>query len=536
MSILHPHSHSSRAFTLIELLIVIAIIAILAVVVVLVLNPAQLLAQSRDSNRVSDLSTLNSAISMYEDDVSGSGIGTSSVVYTSLPSSQSNCGDQGLPTLPASSSYACASSQNYRSTNGSGWIPVDFQAISQGSPLGTLPVDPVNQTSTGLYYTYMASGNSYELTAGMESQKYKQVCANENGKYPDLCMEGTNLALAPIDFYASSSFLGSLPAGTLLSNTTTTFGNTTAGQTSTLTFSGNANQIIDLYNNFTGFPAWGADLYLKSSTGTILGATGAGYSAWNGYVVSQYALPYTGTYTLELMPLSTNIGDANVYLDNHIYSNEGTLAFGTSTVLSITQTNQTAIDTFSGTAGQVIDAYTTWTGFPGYGATLYFENASGTDLFCTGSGCNGWGGQVASQYALPYTGTYIVKLQPIYPNTGSVSVELENHIYTTGTVPFGATTTIPIAEYYASGLYTFSGTAGQSISLYNTFTGFPTWLADLYLESPTGTVLAANGGNYNTWNGYLVSNYSLPSTGTYTLNLVPVYPYTGTAEVYLTSP
>ena len=38
---------------MIELLVVIAIIAIVSVVVLLVLNPAQLLMQSRDSNRVS---------------------------------------------------------------------------------------------------------------------------------------------------------------------------------------------------------------------------------------------------------------------------------------------------------------------------------------------------------------------------------------------------------------------------------------------------------------------------------------------------
>jgi prepilin-type N-terminal cleavage/methylation domain-containing protein len=47
-------------FTLIELLVVIAIIAILAVVVVLTLNPVQLLAESRDANRVSDMATLQS--------------------------------------------------------------------------------------------------------------------------------------------------------------------------------------------------------------------------------------------------------------------------------------------------------------------------------------------------------------------------------------------------------------------------------------------------------------------------------------------
>ena len=48
---------SRSAFTLIELLVVIAILAILAVVVVLVLNPAELLKQSRDANRLSDMQT-----------------------------------------------------------------------------------------------------------------------------------------------------------------------------------------------------------------------------------------------------------------------------------------------------------------------------------------------------------------------------------------------------------------------------------------------------------------------------------------------
>ena len=59
---------SSKAFTLVELLITIAIIAVLAVVTVTAINPMQLLAQSRDGNRISDVHNLNGTISFYKSD------------------------------------------------------------------------------------------------------------------------------------------------------------------------------------------------------------------------------------------------------------------------------------------------------------------------------------------------------------------------------------------------------------------------------------------------------------------------------------
>ena len=73
-------------FTLIELLIVIAIIAILAVAVVITLNPAEMLAQGRDANRLSDLSTFNSAMNLYNEDAGGSvSFGTAGTTYISIP-------------------------------------------------------------------------------------------------------------------------------------------------------------------------------------------------------------------------------------------------------------------------------------------------------------------------------------------------------------------------------------------------------------------------------------------------------------------
>ncbi len=193
-------SPSARsAFTLIELLVVIAIIAILAVVVILTLNPQEQIKQARDSNRLSDLATLTKALSLYQSDYGGT-LGNASTVYVSVPAVNSNCSDLGLPALPAGWSYACASTSTYRKIDGTGWIPVNFQNVSFGSPLGTLPVDPVNTTTTQNYYTYVIGGtgnNQYEVSTLMESQRYATEEATDGGSDPASYEVGSNLAIAP---------------------------------------------------------------------------------------------------------------------------------------------------------------------------------------------------------------------------------------------------------------------------------------------------------------------------------------------------
>lgn len=184
-----------KGFTLIELLIVIAIIAILAVVVVLTLNPAQLMAQSRDANRVSDMATLNSAINLYNtDQIGGSSfsLGTSTNTYISIPDSSSTCGDLSLPSL-GSSTWACSTSANYRIASSTGWLPVNFTQISAGAPFGSLPIDPVNQTSSGLFYAYNTNGSQFEVTADLESAKYKQNygITPQTNLFPEVVSAGT---------------------------------------------------------------------------------------------------------------------------------------------------------------------------------------------------------------------------------------------------------------------------------------------------------------------------------------------------------
>ena len=161
------HSLDS-AFTLIELLVVIAIIAILAVVVVLTLNPAELLRQSRDADRVSDMATLTSAINLYSADQSGApsySLGTPSTTYFSFydPAATSsvgtNCATAGLFQQPYGWSYQCPASSTLRNVNNTGWIPVNFSGISSGSPFGALPIDPSDSSSSHLYYTYTTNGS-----------------------------------------------------------------------------------------------------------------------------------------------------------------------------------------------------------------------------------------------------------------------------------------------------------------------------------------------------------------------------------------
>ncbi|HVO28792.1 MAG TPA: LamG-like jellyroll fold domain-containing protein [Candidatus Paceibacterota bacterium] len=208
---------SRLAFTLIELLIVIAVIAILSIVVVLILNPAQILMQNRDSNRLSDMNTLSTAIGLYQAQ-GGNSLGTANLVYVSIPDplATSTLGDQcqglGLPALPATYAYHCAASSSYRNVNGAGWIPINFTTLAAKAPFSALPVDPINQSSSRLYYAYTTNGTQYEVTSVMESQKYalggsNDAVASDGGTLASVYEKGSQLGLEPLD-YGDPSLLG----------------------------------------------------------------------------------------------------------------------------------------------------------------------------------------------------------------------------------------------------------------------------------------------------------------------------------------
>ncbi len=206
--------NNRKGFTLIELLVVIAIIAVLSVVVILTLNPAELLKQARDSNRISDMGTLKSAISLWLADVSSTAnnamgaIGMLDVSY--------NPGGVSSSVVPYINGAGCSTCYGYASTtlqgggvgytsstsrgiNGGGWIPIIFSNISSGAPMGSEPIDPINASPT--VYTYVAStGTQFKMAAKLESSKYSfnggsDAVSTDGGNSTSTFEGGSNPAL-----------------------------------------------------------------------------------------------------------------------------------------------------------------------------------------------------------------------------------------------------------------------------------------------------------------------------------------------------
>lgn len=158
-------------FTLIELVIVIGILAILATAVVLVLNPAQLLAEARDSQRMSDLTSIKSAVALYLITATSPTVGAGSTCTAD------NC-DIGGP-------FGGETVNSSTALDSTGWVQIDLEATPDGSPLSSLPLDPVNSGNYFYGYKGDTGSNTFEIDSRLESIKYRDAMINDGGDKSD---------------------------------------------------------------------------------------------------------------------------------------------------------------------------------------------------------------------------------------------------------------------------------------------------------------------------------------------------------------
>lgn len=213
----------SRGFTLLELLIVIAIIAILSVALIIVINPAETLKKSRDAQRISDMSTLKTAIGIYTTSTTSPQLGGGTANAKCKPTPTTAWGGSGTYGLYYSLASGSGSITDVALdgstvvtpalqvatpalTDGTGWIPIPFDNLTGGSPISNLPIDPTNTIaalggvlSTDLVYRYACAVTplTYEIDATLESAEYTSGSNNKlttDGGNSTLYYEvGTNL-------------------------------------------------------------------------------------------------------------------------------------------------------------------------------------------------------------------------------------------------------------------------------------------------------------------------------------------------------
>jgi type II secretory pathway pseudopilin PulG len=156
----------TTAFTILEILVVIGIIAILAVMLLVALNPTEAQRRSRDTQRLKDITTLQSLVEQHLlNGNAPTGCAASAPCYSS--------------SIPGLGPQSC-------STN---WMGLNF---CTNAP--TVPTDPLNGTAVTcldsettttdgcvMRYRLIFAGSNYELSTMLESKTNGGKVVNDGG-------------------------------------------------------------------------------------------------------------------------------------------------------------------------------------------------------------------------------------------------------------------------------------------------------------------------------------------------------------------
>lgn len=247
---------------------------------------------------------------------------------------------------------------------------------------------------------------------------------------------------------------------------------------------------------------------------TLIPETGNCGGALSGPVT----LTMTGTYTV-LIASGGPVGNMSITLYNDPPDFAGTIVAGGATVpMSLSAPGMTGSLTFNGTQNQVVslDVSLNYTGPCGGIAGVFAVSILRPDGL-TLSSFGTCGSFYVDRTTLPITGTYKIVVDPPNGITPNINITLYNVLDFHGTIPVnGSATPVPISIPGQSGYMTFSGTAGQQVSLNISaaMSGCCLTVSILNPDLSTLTTTRAQTTQY-------LDATTLPTTGTYTILLDP---------------
>lgn len=242
--------------------------------------------------------------------------------------------------------------------------------------------------------------------------------------------------------------------------------------------------------------------------------------------VDTVALPATGTYKITVKAAGGQTGEARLRLIP-VTDQEGEITpDGPEVVSKVDRPGVVSRFTFAGTAGQKV-----FVEIPG---TTLRDQCGGFDLLDPAgrqlsTGCSIHGVGHIDAVVLPADGTYTLVVNPADRRTGETRLRLINAVDQRGTLG-SSPVTVRLSQPGAAGYLTFSGTAGQQVTIDITDSTMPDQCGLAAIRGPGDTSVGSRGCVIG-GKGSLTA--TLPSTGTYTFVLDPAATATGSAVARL---
>jgi YD repeat-containing protein len=296
------------------------------------------------------------------------------------------------------------------------------------------------------------------------------------------------------------------------------------GQNAVLPFAGTNGQRVSLRISGVTIPASYVSIMRPDSL-VLLPPDGVTVA---GHFIEPLTLPSTGGYTILLDPSEAYLGNATLTLYDVPADVMGAIVPGGSPVgVSLGTPGQNAHFAFAGTAGQRVSLRITGSSISQSHISIRKPDGAAlvSPTWTTGTS------SFVDMVTLPTTGTYTVVVDPYLANTGSMTLTLYDvpPDFTGTIVPGGASTAVTIGTPGQNAQISFTGGAGQRVSLRTT----SSTISQRYvsIQKPDGTGLVSP--TFQTGSSSFVDTVPLPAAGSYTIVVNPYLANTGSLTLSL---